>query len=89
LAPPVLLALHGELTVVEKRPDGDSIRFIPDSPAHLDDLQRADRKRVSKADGSGAAAPEGIDTPETHYGPHAQPLERPTALVLLPKLFRR
>ena len=74
MAPPVLLAFHGELTVVGKRPDGDSIRFIPDSPEHLDDLQRADRKRVSKADGSVQLRLEGIDTPETHYGPHAQPL---------------
>jgi len=39
LAAPFLLAFHGELTVVGKRPDGDSIRFIPDSPEHLDDLQ--------------------------------------------------
>jgi len=74
MATPFLFAFHGELTVIGKRPDGDSIRFIPDSPEHLDDLQRADRKRVSKADGSLQLRLEGIDTPETHYGPHAQPL---------------
>ena len=74
MAPPVLLAFHGELTVIGKRPDGDSIRFIPDSPEHLDDLQRADRKRISKTDGSLQLRLEGIDTPETHYGPHAQPM---------------
>lgn len=74
MATPFLLAFHGELTVIGKRPDGDSIRFIPDSPERLDDLQRADRKRVSKTDGSLQLRLEGIDTPETHYGPHAQPL---------------
>lgn len=73
MAAPFLLALHGELTVVGKRPDGDSIRFIPDTPERLDDLQRADRKRISK-DGSVQLRLEGIDTPETHYGEDAQPL---------------
>jgi len=74
MAAPFLRAFHGELTVIGKRPDGDSIRFIPDSPEHLDDLQRADRKRISKTDGSLQLRLEGIDTPETHYGPHAQPM---------------
>lgn len=74
MAAPFLLAFHGELTVIGKRPDGDSIRFIPQSPERLDDLQRADRKRISKTDGSLQLRLEGIDTPETHYGPHAQPL---------------
>jgi hypothetical protein len=74
MAVPFLLAFHGELTVVGKRPDGDSIRFVPESPERLDDLQRADRKRISKTDGSLQLRLEGIDTPETHYGEDAQPL---------------
>ncbi len=41
MAAPFLLALHGELTVVGKSPDGDSIRFTPDSRQLLDELARA------------------------------------------------
>ncbi len=73
MAAPFLLALHGELTVVGKSPDGDSIRFIPDTPELLDELARADRKRVTRSDGSVQLRLEGIDTPETHFGRFAQP----------------
>ena len=52
MAAPFLLALHGELTVVGKSPDGDSMRFIPKTPALLDELARADRKRITVSDGS-------------------------------------
>jgi len=69
-----LLALHGELTVVGKSPDGDSMRFIPDSPDALDELARADRKRVTPSDRSVQLRLEGIDSPETHFGRFAQPL---------------
>jgi endonuclease YncB( thermonuclease family) len=76
MACPYLLALHGELTVVGKKPDGDSMRFIPRSPAKLDQIGRADRLRPSTVDGSHQLRFEGIDTPETHYGTLAQPLGR-------------
>lgn len=69
MAVPFLLALHGQLTIVGKSPDGDSIRFIPDSPDALSQLQRADRIRISSSDGSVQLRLEGIDTPETHSGP--------------------
>lgn len=71
---PHLLALHGELTIVGKKPDGDSMRFIPRSPAKLELIGRADRLRPSTVDGSHQLRFEGIDTPETHYGALAQPL---------------
>ncbi|HEX8647394.1 MAG TPA: thermonuclease family protein [Thermoleophilaceae bacterium] len=74
MASPYLLALHGELTVVGKKPDGDSMRFIPRSPAKLELIGRADRLRPSPVDGSHQLRFEGIDTPETHYGTLAQPL---------------
>jgi len=74
MAAPFLLALHGELTVVGKSPDGDSMRFIPKTPALLDELARADRKRITVSDGSVQLRLEGIDTPETHFGKFAQPL---------------
>ncbi len=73
MASPFLLALHGELVVVGKRPDGDSMRFVPDRPELLLELQRADRIRPS-SDGSLQLRFEGIDTPETHYGEDSQPL---------------
>jgi len=74
MAAPFLMALHGELTVIGKSPDGDSMRFIPDTPEALEELARADRIRVTKSDGSVQLRLEGIDTPETHFGPFAQPL---------------
>ena len=61
-ARPSLLALRGELVVVGKQPDGDSIRFVPDSPALLRRLRRADRVRVS-SDGSVQLRLDGIDRP--------------------------
>jgi endonuclease YncB( thermonuclease family) len=71
---PYLRALRGELTVVGKSPDGDSIRFVPDRPDLLHDLYRGDRVRITRADGSVQLRLEGIDAPETHYGGDAQPL---------------
>ena len=71
---PYLRVLRGDLTVVGKSPDGDSIRFVPRRAALLDDLYRGDRVRVSRNDGSVQLRLEGIDAPETHYGRDAQPL---------------
>jgi endonuclease YncB( thermonuclease family) len=70
---PSLLCLRGSLVVEGKAPDGDSIRLIPDSPELLDELRRADRIRRSR-DGSVQLRLEGIDAPETSYGPAGQPL---------------
>jgi endonuclease YncB( thermonuclease family) len=69
-----MLCLRGELVVVGKQPDGDSIRFVPRSPDLLGELRRAFRIRPSKVDGSVQLRLEGIDAPETHYGRLAQPL---------------
>jgi endonuclease YncB( thermonuclease family) len=71
---PSLLCLRGSLVIEGKAPDGDSIRLIPDTPGRLDDLRRADRIRVSPVDGSVQLRLEGIDAPETSYGPAGQPL---------------
>jgi endonuclease YncB( thermonuclease family) len=67
------LCLRGSLVVIGKQPDGDSIRFAPDSPDLLDDLRRGWRVRRS-SDGTVQLRLEGIDAPETHYGELAQPL---------------
>jgi endonuclease YncB( thermonuclease family) len=70
---PSLLCLRGSLVVIGKQPDGDSIRFVPNSPDLLDSLRRSWRVRRS-SDGSVQLRLEGIDAPETHYGALAQPL---------------
>src|SRR5689334_3611782 len=70
---PYLRALRGELVVVGKSPDGDSIRFVPQRPELLHDLHRGDRVRITRSDGSVQLRLEGIDSPETHYGGQAQP----------------
>ena len=59
--------------MIGKQPDGDSIRFAPDTPDLLDSLRRSWRVRLS-GDGSVQLRLEGIDAPETHYGALAQPL---------------
>jgi endonuclease YncB( thermonuclease family) len=70
---PYLRALKGDLVVIGKSPDGDSIRFVPDRPELLKELHRGDRVRVTRSDGSVQLRLEGIDAPETHYGGDAQP----------------
>jgi hypothetical protein len=68
-----VLCLRGELVVIGKQPDGDSIRFVPDTPALIAQLEHAARARTS-SDGSLQLRVEGIDAPETHYNALAQPL---------------
>ena len=70
---PTLPALRGRFVVLGKAPDGDSVRFVPDTPALLDDLRRSYRVRRS-GDGSVQLRLDGIDAPETHYAGQAQPL---------------
>ncbi len=71
---PSLRCLRGELVVVGKQPDGDSIRFAPADPRAFRALRRSQRIRPSRLDGSVQLRLEAIDTPETHYGVLAQPL---------------
>jgi hypothetical protein len=73
MATPSLLCLRGELVVVGKSPDGDSIRFIPTTPSLLARLPGGERVHLSE-DGSVQLRLDAIDTPETHYENHAQPL---------------
>jgi endonuclease YncB( thermonuclease family) len=73
MSSPYLLAMRGNLVVVGYQPDGDSIRFIADEPAHFDDLYRGYKIRLSSRDGSVQLRLEGIDAPELHYGRAAQP----------------
>jgi endonuclease YncB( thermonuclease family) len=79
---PNLLCLRGELIVVGKSPDGDSIRFRPDSPDLVRTLEHGDRARAS-SDGTFQLRLDAIDAPETHYNGHAQPLGEPSRDALL------
>jgi hypothetical protein len=77
-----VLCLRGELVVIGKQPDGDSIRFVPATPSLLERLEHAERARRS-SDGSLQLRVEGIDAPETHYNAFAQPLGDPARDRLL------
>ena len=73
MSTPYLLALRGNLVIVGKEPDGDSVRFIPDDPALLRRLRRF-HKIVPSRDGSVQLRFEAVDAPEVHYGTAAQPM---------------
>jgi endonuclease YncB( thermonuclease family) len=77
-----LLCLRGELVVVGKSPDGDSIRFRPASPDLVRTLENGARARAS-SDGTFQLRLDGIDAPETHYNARAQPLAVPARDALL------
>ncbi|WP_437592496.1 thermonuclease family protein [Sorangium sp. So ce1000] len=67
--------IRGQFLILGKEPDGDSIRFVPDDASSFEELYRYHRMRFNQNDGSIQLRLEGIDTPETHYGPkYAQPL---------------
>jgi endonuclease YncB( thermonuclease family) len=71
---PYHLVIKGELVVIGKEPDGDSVRFVADDPSRYQQLQNGHRVRLTKSDGSVQLRFEGVDAPELHYGPFAQPL---------------
>ena len=77
-----MVSLRGELVVIGKGPDGDSIRFIPRSPSLLRSLEGGSRVDPS-ADGSVQLRLDGIDAPEVHYNGLAQPLAEPARAELL------
>lgn len=67
------LAVAGQLVVIGKQPDGDSVRFRPDDATLLGGLEHAERLHPS-ADGTVQLRFDGVDAPELHYGSQAQPL---------------
>ncbi len=76
------LVLRGSFIVIGKQPDGDSVRFKPDSPELLKKLKRADRIKPS-SDGTVQLRFEAIDAPELHFENLAQPLGRESRDALL------
>src|SRR5438105_4670404 len=73
MSSPYLLAMHGKLVIVGYQPDGDSIRFIAETPDLFDDLYRGYKIRRGTRDDSVQLRLEAIDAPELHYGNAAQP----------------
>ena len=73
MSSPYLLAMHGNLVIVGYQPDGDSIRFIAETPDLFDDLYRGYKIRRSTRDDSVQLRLEAIDAPELHYGGSLQP----------------
>ncbi len=73
MAAPTLLCARGTLLVAGRAPDGDSVRFVPDTPRLLDRLRRSWRLRRSTQDGSVQLRLDGIDAPELSYADLAQP----------------
>ena len=76
-------AVQGRLVVVSKRPDGDSVRFLPDRPDPWQDLRNSRRVRPSQEDRTVQLRLEGMDAPELHYGAAAQPLGAESREALL------
>src|SRR5262245_21481472 len=66
---PSLLCLRGRLVGVRKTPDGDSIRFEPDTPDLVGRLRFGSRVDFS-SDGTVQLRLDGIDAPESHYNRH-------------------
>ncbi|WP_436788849.1 hypothetical protein [Yinghuangia sp. YIM S10712] len=70
--PTSYLVVSGHALVVGKQPDGDSVRFRPQSPDILRELANGDRIEPG-TDGSVQLRLDGIDAPELHYAGHGQP----------------
>lgn len=66
--------ISGNLKIIGKEPDGDSVAFIADNPAHYHDLKRGYLLRPSTVDNAVQLRFQAIDTPELHYGSDFQPL---------------
>jgi endonuclease YncB( thermonuclease family) len=73
MASPGYLAISGKFVIVDKEPDGDSVRFIADDVSLYQRLQNAYRIHLSQ-DESVQLRFEGVDAPELHYGTASQPL---------------
>lgn len=71
MASPFYLVIKGKFVIVDKEPDGDSVRFIAEQPTLYDELHRNYRIKLSR-DQSVQLRFEGIDAPEVHYGKNAQ-----------------
>lgn len=79
------LVIKGSFVIIDKSPDGDSVRFRPDNPKLFKQLKRSYRIEPSK-DGTVQLRFEAIDAPELHYQGKDQPLGREARDFLLSQL---
>lgn len=79
------LVIKGSFVIVDKSPDGDSVRFRPDDATLFKQLKRSYRIEPSK-DGTVQLRFEAIDAPELHYQGKGQPLGREARDFLLNEL---
>lgn len=79
------LVIKGNFVIIDKSPDGDSVRFRPDNPEFFKKLKRGYKIKPSK-DGTVQLRLEAIDAPELHYLGQGQPLGRETRDFLLTQL---
>jgi endonuclease YncB( thermonuclease family) len=79
------LVIKGNFVVIDKQPDGDSVRFRPDNTSLLKKLKRGYRIDPSK-DGTVQLRFEAIDAPELHYLGDKQPMGREARDFLLNEL---
>lgn len=79
------LVIKGSFVVIDKSPDGDSVRFRPDNAALFKQLKRSYRIEPSK-DGTVQLRFEAIDAPELHYQGKEQPLGREARDFLLSQM---
>jgi endonuclease YncB( thermonuclease family) len=79
------LFIRGSFVIVNKQPDGDSVRFRPDDGSLLKKLKRGYRIDPSK-DGTVQLRFEAVDAPELHYLGDRQPLGREARDFLLSEL---
>jgi endonuclease YncB( thermonuclease family) len=85
LAQDTYLLIKGSFVIVDKAPDGDSVRFRPDDTTLLEQLKRSYRIEPSK-DGTVQLRFEAIDAPELHYQGKGQPMGRESRDFLLRQL---
>jgi endonuclease YncB( thermonuclease family) len=79
------LVIKGSFVIVDKSPDGDSVRFRPDDATLFKQLKRSYRIEPSK-DGTVQLRFEAIDAPELHYQGKDQPMGREARDFLLEQL---
>jgi endonuclease YncB( thermonuclease family) len=79
------LVIKGSFVIVDKSPDGDSVRFRPDNDTLWKQLKRSYRIDPSK-DGTVQLRFEAIDAPELHYQGKGQPMGREARDFLLNEL---
>lgn len=72
MSSPCYCVIKGCFTIASYEPDGDSVRFIADSPDLYQNLHGSYRIKPSKRDRSVQLRFEAVDAPEIHYGSAAQ-----------------